>query len=554
VRLIVRLLIGGLLLSGGVFAGESARTPLSGSDAAPVIGVLFAPAHPVFVRLRVEVDGQSLGRFRERAVTQWFRQLDLNHDGTLEKKEIGPFLAALAEQAPAGPKPSWKDVDVDPADGTVSQQEFRAFADRQLGPPLALAIRTESGEVDASLFCHLDLDGDGILTRDELQHAKEALAPLDADDDETISQAELTAASKKTGSRQTPAMTATGTDVQAASPRLPLMVMGPGTPADSIAKAILREYGSAKTKKGERQIALAALGLSSATKSRTKSSGPRLGEQELAQLVVETPPQLELSFQLFDQRHGRPRVSVQAADHPPAYEWQQSAADAGTLVVAGLKVALSAKRTHGASGDMASFYTLRFHVVDEDKNNYLDRKEFAALGLPGADFAAVDANGDGQIVEEELSAFLNKKGNVYLNQVLLSIADESPSLFEFLDTRPDGRLSPRELNAAPERLRALDRNLDGNLTLGELRTQISIDAEVKRPADNRGGMRVLRPRQQPGATPAPRDLGPEWFRRMDRNFDGDVSWREFLGPRSVFDRLDTDHDGLLSPEEAERAK
>ena len=41
---------------------------------------------------------------------------------------------------------------------------------------------------------------------------------------------------------------------------------------------------------------------------------------------------------------------------------------------------------------------------------------------------------------------------------------------------------------------------------------------------------------------------------MDRNFDGDVSWREFLGPRTVFDRLDTDHDGLLSPEEAERAK
>jgi Ca2+-binding EF-hand superfamily protein len=553
VRPIVRLLIGGLLLSGGVFAGDSARTPLAGSDAAPVIGVLFAPAHPVFVRLRVEVDGQSLGRFRERAITQWFRQLDLNHDGTLEKKEIGPFLTALAEQAPAGPKPSWKDVDVDPADGKVSQQQFRAFVNRQLGPPLALVIRTESGEVDASLFRHLDLDGDGILTMDELRHAKEALAPLDADDDETISQAELTAASKKTGSGQAPAMAATGKQLPAASPRLPLMVMDPGTSADSIADAILREYGSATTKKGERQITLTALGLKAAN-SRTKSTGPRLGRQELAQLVVETPPQLELSFQLFDQRHGRPRVSVKAADHPPAFEWQQSAADAGTLVVGGLKVALSAKRTHGSSGDMASFYTLRFHIVDEDKNNYLDRKEFAALGLPGADFAAVDANGDGQIVEEELSAFLNKKGNVYLNQVVLGIADESPSLFEFLDTRPDGRLSPRELNAAPERLRALDRNADGNLTLGELRTQISVDAEVKRSADNRGGMLVLRPRQQSGATPAPRDLGPEWFRRMDRNFDGDVSWREFLGPRSVFDRLDTDHDGLLSPEEAERAK
>ena len=171
---------------------------------------------------------------------------------------------------------------------------------------------------------------------------------------------------------------------------------------------------------------------------------------------------------------------------------------------------------------------LRFHIVDEDKNNYLNRKEFAALGLPGADFAAVDANGDGQIVEEELSAFLNKKGNVYLNQVVLGIADESPSLFEFLDTRPDGRLSPRELNAAPERLRALDRNADGNLTLGELRTQISIDAEVKRPADNRRGMLVLRRRQQSGATPAPatwvRNGSAGWTAISTATCRGGSSW------------------------------
>ena len=101
---------------------------------------------------------------------------------------------------------------------------------------------------------------------------------------------------------------------------------------------------------------------------------------------------------------------MKAADSPPAFEWQQSAADAGTLVVAGLKVALSAKRTHGSSGDMASFYSLRFHIVDEDKNNYLDRKEFAALGLPGADFAAVDANGDGQIVEAGTVRLSQQKG------------------------------------------------------------------------------------------------------------------------------------------------
>jgi hypothetical protein len=39
---------------------------------------------------------------------------------------------------------------------------------------------------------------------------------------------------------------------------------------------------------------------------------------------------------------------------------------------------------------------------------------------------------------------------------------------------------------------------------------------------------------------------------MDRNRDGDVSRREFLGTDAQFRQIDTDHDGLISREEAER--
>jgi hypothetical protein len=57
------------------------------------------------------------------------------------------------------------------------------------------------------------------------------------------------------------------------------------------------------------------------------------------------------------------------------------------------------------------------------------------------------------------------------------------------------------------------------------------------------------------ATPAvvDRSAGPAWFRAMDRNGDGDVSRREFLGTDADFRRIDTDGDGLISREEAERA-
>jgi hypothetical protein len=45
--------------------------------------------------------------------------------------------------------------------------------------------------------------------------------------------------------------------------------------------------------------------------------------------------------------------------------------------------------------------------------------------------------------------------------------------------------------------------------------------------------------------------GPVWFRKMDRNGDGDVSRAEYLGTRAEFAAIDTDHDGLISLEEAQ---
>jgi hypothetical protein len=40
---------------------------------------------------------------------------------------------------------------------------------------------------------------------------------------------------------------------------------------------------------------------------------------------------------------------------------------------------------------------------------------------------------------------------------------------------------------------------------------------------------------------------------MDRNGDGDLSPREFLGSAAEFARLDLDRDGLISADEARQA-
>ena len=50
--------------------------------------------------------------------------------------------------------------------------------------------------------------------------------------------------------------------------------------------------------------------------------------------------------------------------------------------------------------------------------------------------------------------------------------------------------------------------------------------------------------------PAGRSRGPLWFRKMDRNGDGDVSRKEWLGTEEDFRKIDTDGDGLISAAEA----
>ena len=51
----------------------------------------------------------------------------------------------------------------------------------------------------------------------------------------------------------------------------------------------------------------------------------------------------------------------------------------------------------------------------------------------------------------------------------------------------------------------------------------------------------------------PEGRGPVWFRKMDRNGDGDISRAEWLGTAEEFERIDTDKDGLISLAEAEAA-
>ena len=102
---------------------------------------------------------------------------------------------------------------------------------------------------------------------------------------------------------------------------------------------------------------------------------------------------------------------------------------------------------------------------------------------------------------------------------------------------------------------ALDRNGNGKLSESELVTKYRLEFAVTRPAefDDLSGGGAMAAMAAEARLPILRPVtqGPEWFRRMDRNQDGDVTWREFLGPRTAFDQFDSDNNGFIDVAEAE---
>ena len=364
-------------------------------------------------------------------------------------------------------------------------------------------MRKESGsEVDASLFRHLDLNGDGLLTADELHHAKEALAPLDADDDETISTAELMAASQK----RAPAAQTASPRPQAADRQIDA---GPAAgrqaaahdPRPRHAGRVDRPGPRSRLRRDARRAAAESPPPPWVSRRRCSAASRRAarppGRRRIGPARRRNAAELELSFQLFDQQHGRPRVAVARADHPPRFEWQQASADSGLLAVDGLKVALSAKRTRGATGDMASFYALRFNIVDQDKNNYLDRARVCRSRPAGGRLRRRRRQRRRPDHPDRIGRLSSREKTTCTSTRCCSrSSDESQSLFDFLDTRPDGRLSPA-------------RTQRGGRPAGGARPQPRRQPHVGRAADansprsrgqaarrNRGGMRIVPPRQQ----------------------------------------------------------
>src|SRR5262249_8456571 len=174
-------------------------------------------------------------------------------------------------------------------------------------------------------------------------------------------------------------------------------------------------------------------------------------------------------------------------------------------------------------------------------------------------FKVMDRDGDGKLYEKEVRAYLDElqdlQGRALAGCVSLTIGDQGRGGFDLVDTNKDGRVSVREMGGAVKRDARLGQDGDNCISRGEIPRAYTLTARQgpSSPASLPSNMAVVDYNMMTPQVPRGPGKGPLWFQKMDRNHDGDVSRREFLGTDEEFARLDIDGDGLISVEEAEQA-
>jgi Ca2+-binding EF-hand superfamily protein len=549
-RLAATLAFGAIGFAAGIVCADlPAQGPPADRDAHDL--VLLAPAHPVFIRMSVQVEGRGLKSVRTAYAAELVKQYDKDGDGALnrdEAKAMPPLVKSQNANEMVAIADRWEAVDVSPADDKVSLEELAAYVDRVFGSTFLLSVKPARPTQNVDLFSLLDLNHDGRLSRDELLAAPQTLHKLDIDDDETFTVDEL----QPYRNPQIPQAPAQPTSQATDQPFL--LVERDDESVARVAEQLLQRYGESRA--GQHGINRETLGIDAAVFATHDADGDgRLDAKELAAFLRNPVPQVVIEAELRPSKKGaKPTMAVIEDQIAASAKSTPGVTPKLALSVSGIamELKLAANKAAADKSDNRKFYSNKFREAGGSKKGYISEQEFGALGLPNAEFKSVDRNGDGMIVLDELLAYVEQESTSSQSRVELSISHDGKSVFEVIDKNGDRRLSRRELANAFDRLHDLDRDGDEAISAIELAGRFVGTLELGRPMLFRGPAAGPRGDMTAPVVNTP-TAGPGWFRRMDRNRDGDVSWREFLGPLAAFKKLDADGDGLITAAEAELA-
>lgn len=512
--------------------------------------VLFLDTRPYLIRLHLQVKGCSFRADWNETAGHLFRYLDVDGDGCLSKKEavLAPsrtqwvqLMTGTVVEPDAAPE--FEELAGKSNASKITREPFLRYYRRSGAGALQVKWGWRPPSQDSlsnALFQHLDKDKDGRLSRAEMLATQSTLNRLDVNGDEIVQANELSVGGAY------PVFTFRSTnDGQPPPKNFPFRILQPDSSGTALAGEILNRYDRNKDHTVSREEM--SVEKSAFEKLDTNRDG-RLNAAELAHWR-KLSPDLELIAPL--ERGGRRDILIL----PPA---ENKANRPKPLLPpsreGGLRVSLAENQLEVQRDGRGA--TMRQEMLKQfekwvGKDGVLGEKQ---IYQPPFTFVALlrlaDRNGDNRLSRKELADYLGMQEKFLFRTSYLTVVDRGASLFEFLDADHDGRLCPRELRTVWKRLSVWDREKNGRITRQQVPRQFQLVLSYGRsrsalPPSGRGFADLPRVRDT--------SRGPRWFRKMDRNNDGDVSQTEFLGTIEQFRRIDADSDGLIDVSEAERA-
>ncbi len=512
--------------------------------------LLMIPRGLLVVDIDATINDRPFRVYREEVIEKIVNKADEDKNGRLTFDEVFRYptfatgrFAAVRNDA-AARKRVVQQFDYN-RDGLANKTELRVLLSIAFGAPaFSLTSYGSAYGGGSPVVKLLDQDKDGTVSASEIGMAERQLKARDADDNDILTLSELTGT---IGNPRVQASLGVGRGGATVVHLYPTMDFR------TLYRTLVAKYGSGGKLTGKEFSRTPNI-----FKSFDDDGNETVENQEFNHLLTMKPHlHLNLAFGRAGDRSSVVTVKSIAKDLDIEVKKSATSPARLTLVIGDCNIELlTASRAYPTFSYEAQAKSV-VSRYDKNKNGYLEKDELGEQASLANQFRLWDANGDAKVYPNEIEAMYERSVGVTMNRVSVGAVDRRGWLVPLIDTNNDGRIGLREMRAASENLKQADANGDGLISAKEVPHTIKVAIATGYDANQLLGEGQQTPRATTGtprAVPSGDARGPLWFAHMDRNGDGDLTLREFLGDEKQFKELDANQDGFIERKEALAAK